>query len=235
MASALITFHFFSVNTQSLVSLTAALFENHDKTQFEVVHYPRTAFRPKLGTQKRIAGAVEGFIDLQNKGDAQIAQVIRRLEIDINIDLNGFTRDARCNVLARRVAPLQVSYLGYPGTMGTDYIDYVIADSTIIPKEQFPHYSECVVWLPDSYQVNDQQQHIPGMCQLVWNTIPQSRALCFVASTILTKFHPRYSRSGCGCFVLINTAFIWLIEAHPKVSRNHHREANETETFRRSD
>ncbi len=111
-------------------------------------------------TRLRIAGAVEHFIEVQNKSDQQIAQLIRQLEIDILIDLKGYTNDARYNVLARRPAPLQVNYLGYPGTMGADYVDYIIADRTIIPEEQFPFYSERVVWLPDSYQVNDSQDLI---------------------------------------------------------------------------
>jgi predicted O-linked N-acetylglucosamine transferase (SPINDLY family) len=78
--------------------------------------------------------------------------------IDIAIDLNGFTDDGRLKVLSRRAAPLQVNYPGYPGTMGADFIDYVIADSTIIPKEEFSFYTERIVSLPNSYQVNDRQR-----------------------------------------------------------------------------
>src|SRR5262249_53294968 len=139
--------------------LIAGLLEQHDRTQFEVT---AISFGPALNSnmRQRIAGAVEHFVDVRNKSDREVAELIRRLEIDIVIDLKGFTYDARYNVLAQRAAPLQVNYLGYPGTMGADFIDYIIADRTIIPKEQFPTYSECVVWLPDSYQVNDRQRRI---------------------------------------------------------------------------
>jgi protein O-GlcNAc transferase len=89
--------------------------------------------------------------------DGEIMELIRRHEIDVIVDLTGLTLNTRSDVLSRRVAPIQVSFLGYPATMGADWIDYIIADSTIIPAENFGHYSEQVVWLPDTFQPNAYQ------------------------------------------------------------------------------
>jgi protein O-GlcNAc transferase len=136
--------------------LISGLFEKHNSSRFEIYAISLVSDQ-NPDARRRIAGAVEHFIDVQNRSDQEIADIIRQLEIDILVDLNGFTNNARRDVLARRVAPVQVNYLGYPGTMGADYVDYIIADPTIVPKEQFPFYSERVVWLPDTYQPNTYQ------------------------------------------------------------------------------
>jgi predicted O-linked N-acetylglucosamine transferase (SPINDLY family) len=86
--------------------------------------------------------------------------MIQQLEIDIAIDLNGITRNSRPNILSRRPAPVQVNYLGYAGSMGAEYIDYIIADSTVVPRDQFAFFSEKVVWLPDSFMVNDSRRRV---------------------------------------------------------------------------
>src|SRR5262249_44125908 len=139
--------------------LAAGLFEQHDRSRFEVTGL---SFGPDQNSamRQRIKHAFERFLDVAQKTDQEIADVIRRLEIDIAVDLKGFTQHNRLNVLARRPAPIQVNYLGYPGTMGASYIDYIIADATIIPAEQCRFYSEQVVWLPDTYQPNDSKRKI---------------------------------------------------------------------------
>ena len=139
--------------------LTVGLFEQHDKSRFEVTGI---SFGPDENStmRHRIRDAFEHFMDVQHQSDQNIADLIRRLEIDIVIDLMGFTQHNRLDILARRVAPVQVNYLGYPGTMGANYIDYIIADPTIIPADQRAFYTEQVVWLPETYQVNDKRRHI---------------------------------------------------------------------------
>ena len=139
--------------------LLAGLFEQHDKLRFEVTGI---SFGPCQNStvQHRIKSSFERFVDGQHKSDQNIAELIWQLEIDIAVDLNGFTADNRLNILARRAAPIQVNYLGYPGTMGASYIDYVLADATIIPENQRAFYAEQVVWLPECYQVNDDRRRI---------------------------------------------------------------------------
>jgi predicted O-linked N-acetylglucosamine transferase (SPINDLY family) len=139
--------------------LTAGLFEHHDRSRFEV-----TAISFEAGQDsdfcRRIRLGFERFIDARLQSDQDIAALIRRLEIDIIVDLNGFTRNGRLGVFSRRPAPIQVNYLGYAGTMGADYYDYIVADPTVIPREHFEFYSENVAWLPDSFMANDAAREI---------------------------------------------------------------------------
>lgn len=139
--------------------LMAELFELHDKSQFELVGF---SFGPKTNDEMRIrlGRSFDKFIEVGGKSDFEVAKLSRDLNIDITVDLKGFTQDARTGIFAHRAAPIQVNYLGYPGTMGADYIDYIIADRTLIPLESQSCYSEKVVYLPNSYQVNDRKRLI---------------------------------------------------------------------------
>ena len=114
--------------------MTIGLFEQHDRSRFEVTGI---SFGPDQNSpmRQRIKAGVEHFVDVRDKSDREIAELIHRLEIDIAVDLMGFTMRGRLNVFARRPAPIQVNYLGYPGTLGASYIDYIIADLTIIPED----------------------------------------------------------------------------------------------------
>ena len=143
----------------AVAQMSVGLFEHHDRSRFEVTG---VSFGPDQDSpmRQRIKGAFEHFVDVRDKSDQEIAELIRRLEIDIAVDLTGFTLNNRLNVFARRPAPIQVNYLGYPGTMGASYIDYILANSTIIPEDQCAFYDERVVWLPESYQVNDNRRAI---------------------------------------------------------------------------
>jgi protein O-GlcNAc transferase len=103
----------------------------------------------------RLKGAFDRFIDARSLSDADVARLMRDLEIDIAIDLNGFTDGLRPDILAGRPAPIQVSYLGYAGTMGGPHWDYILADRFVIPEESKQYFAEQVVYLPDSFMVND--------------------------------------------------------------------------------
>lgn len=134
--------------------LTAELFELHNRDQFEVF-----AFSFGINTEdylrKRLEKAFDQFIDVRNQSDEEIALLARQMEIDIAVDLGGFTAGFRVGIFARKAAPIQVNYLGYPGTMGADFMDYIIADPTLIPQYKQQHYSEKIAYLPDTYMVND--------------------------------------------------------------------------------
>lgn len=110
--------------------------------------------------RSRLLSAFDQFIDVRDKSDMQIAQLAREMKIDIAIDLQGYQTMHRTGIFACRAAPVQVSFLAYPGTLGAEYIDYLIADSTLIPPESRPHYAEKIAYLPNSYQVNDRQRTI---------------------------------------------------------------------------
>ena len=134
--------------------LAAELFELHDRDRFEVVG---VSFGPDDGSEMRVRlrRSFDQFHDVISRADGEVARLLRDLEVDIAIDLKGHTENKRLGILAHRPAPVQVSYLGYPGTMGTDFIDYIVADRIVLPFDQQPFYSEAIVHLPDSYQVND--------------------------------------------------------------------------------
>jgi predicted O-linked N-acetylglucosamine transferase (SPINDLY family) len=138
-----------------VAQLAAGLFERHDRSRFEVTAISLRAEEPESDLRRRLKSAFARFVEVQSKSDSEIAGLIRQLEIDIVIDLNGLTDGRRPNILAQRPAPVQVSYLGYAGTMGTPNIDYILADATVIPADQQLFYTEKVVWLPDSFMVTD--------------------------------------------------------------------------------
>jgi len=134
--------------------LAAGLFERHDRSRFTTYAF---SFGPNDGssTRKRLERAFDGFFDVGGSSDEDIAAQVANLGIDIAVDVKGHTLGGRPRIFALRPAPVQVSFLAYPGTMGTDFIDYLVADRHVIPDAERPHYSERVIYLPDSYQVND--------------------------------------------------------------------------------
>lgn len=140
--------------------LMAELLEIHDAGQFEVIGI---SFGPddKSAVRGRLIKAFSQFHDVRNLSDEAVARLLRELEVDIAVDLKGFTQGSRIGILAYRPAPLQVSYLGYPGTTGADFIDYVIADPVVLPFDQQVWYSERIVHLPDCYQPNDSRRAVP--------------------------------------------------------------------------
>ena len=103
----------------------------------------------------RLARAFDRFVDVRALSDERVARLLREMEIDIAVDLKGHTTEARFRILAHRPAPVQVAYLGYPGTCGAGFIDYVLADRFVLPEAERQHWTEKVVYLPDCYQVND--------------------------------------------------------------------------------
>ncbi|HKW81161.1 MAG TPA: tetratricopeptide repeat protein [Casimicrobiaceae bacterium] len=137
--------------------LAAGLFELHDRHAFEItaVSFGRASDGPM---RRRLERAFDRFVDVRMLGDREVAGMLRRSEIDIAVDLKGFTAHSRPGILACRPAPVQVNYLGFPGTMGADYIDYIVADGQVIPPGDELFYAEKVVRLPDSYQVNDSRR-----------------------------------------------------------------------------
>jgi protein O-GlcNAc transferase len=142
-------------------SLIAELFELHDRARFEVLG---VSFGHDDGSEMRarLVKAFDQFHDVRAAGDRDVAKLLSELEVDVAIDLKGYTQDCRPEILAHRPAPIQVNYLGYSGTMGADFVDYIIADRIVLPFDQQPFYTEQIVHLPDSYQVNDGQRKIVG-------------------------------------------------------------------------
>jgi predicted O-linked N-acetylglucosamine transferase (SPINDLY family) len=138
--------------------LMAGLFESHDRSMFEVTAF---AFGPDIrdAMRERLERAFDRFVDVRQKSDQEVAVLARSLRIDIAIDLGGYTGHSRPKIFANRAAPIQISYIGYLGTMGAPYMDYLIADPTVVPADERQNYSEKLIYLP-SYQVNDSRRRI---------------------------------------------------------------------------
>ena len=134
--------------------LMAKVFEAHDPENFEIYAY---SFGPDKNDEmrQRLINAVDVFRDVIGINDRTIAVIAQQDKIDIAIDLKGHTKDAKTGIFAYRAAPLQINYLGYPGTMGCDFIDYIIADKITIPDQYEPYYNESIIRLPHSYQATD--------------------------------------------------------------------------------
>src|SRR5271169_4298887 len=139
--------------------LTAGMFEHHDRRRFETT---AISLGPGDGSEmrRRLEAAFDRFIDAQDKSDAEVAALVRALEIDILIDLNGYAGAWRTGIPAHRPAPVQVNYVGYTGTMAVPFIDYIIADRVVIPAEHQIYYSEKVVYLPHTYLPGDNKRVI---------------------------------------------------------------------------
>ena len=141
--------------------LMAGVFEHHDKARFETYAF---SYGPddNSAMRARLERAFDRFFDVSGESDRAIAAMLREHEIDIAVDLKGYTGSARPGILALRPAPVQVHYLGYPGTMGAEYIDYLVADRVVIPDEERAFYTEQIAYLPDTYQCNDRKRALPG-------------------------------------------------------------------------
>jgi predicted O-linked N-acetylglucosamine transferase (SPINDLY family) len=138
----------------STAYLRVGVFENQDRDRFEVIAFDN-GWDDGGNTRARINRAIDRIIDIKSLSDDQVADLIERERIDILVDLNGFNGRHRMGVFALRPAPVQVTFPGYPGTLGADYIDYILADQTIIPPEQWQFYNEQPAIMPDCYQAND--------------------------------------------------------------------------------
>ncbi|WP_157050477.1 tetratricopeptide repeat protein [Herbaspirillum rhizosphaerae] len=139
--------------------LMAELFEKHDREAFELIGF---SYGPDITDpmRQRVSSAMDRFIDVRHESDAAVVAMSRDIGIDIAVDLKGYTQDSRIGIFACGAAPVQVSYLGYPGTLGAPYIDYLIGDKVITPDAAATHYSEQIVRLPHSYQINDRTRAI---------------------------------------------------------------------------
>jgi predicted O-linked N-acetylglucosamine transferase (SPINDLY family) len=146
-------------------------------------------------------------------------------EIDLLIDLNGFTQNARPGIFTRRPAPVQVNYLGFPGTMGASYIDYIIADRIIIPEEEQKHYVEKVIYLPDSYQVTDARRPIlPNVPARSEVGLPDD-AFVYCAFNRTSKFTPLLFDVWMRLLARTAGSVLWLLDGDPVARENLRREA----------
>jgi protein O-GlcNAc transferase len=199
--------------------LLVGTLEHHDKSRFDVTaislgHDDNSELR------RRLMNSVEHFIDAKAFGDDQIASLIKSSEIDILVDLMGFTGGSRTRVFSRRPAPIQVNYLGYAGTMAAPYIDYIVADRLVIPEEKRTSYLEKVVYLPNSYMANDSKRKISGQPQRRSDYgLPES-GFVFCSFNNSYKFTPEVFDVWMRLLKEIDGSVLWLSETNETATRN---------------
>lgn len=204
--------------------LMADLFERHDRTRFELVAF---SFGPDVRDEMRdrLSAAFDRFVDVSVKSDQEVAELSRELAIDVAVDLKGFTRDERHGIFSHRAAPIQVNYLGYPGTLAAGCIDYIIADPMLIPADSRQHYAEKVVYLPGSYQVNDRRRRIADrqFSRAELGLPPAGFVFCCFNRNY--KITPDTFGSWARILERIEGSVLWLLEDHPVAARNLRSEA----------
>jgi protein O-GlcNAc transferase len=206
--------------------LMAGLFERHDRARFETTAVSFGPDEPSA-MRSRLKEAFDRFIDVRQKSDREVANLLRGLEIDIAVDLKGYTTDERTGIFAQRPAPIQVNYLGFPGTTGTDFFEYILADRFVIPEDHRAYYTEKVVYLPDTYQVNDSSREIaePGPSRAAVGLPENGLVLCSFNNSY--KIAPAVFGAWIRLLHQVPGSVLWLLGDNADAIRNLQREASE--------
>jgi predicted O-linked N-acetylglucosamine transferase (SPINDLY family) len=207
-----------------MCSLMAEIFERHDRSRFEILGF---SFGPdKAGEMRmRVSAAMDRFLDVRSVPDREVARLSRELEVDIAVDLMGFTDNSRTGIFAERASPIQVSYLGYVGSMGANYIDYLIADDTVVPEPSQQYYSEKIIYLPDCYQPNDSRR-VPSttLYTRAGEGLPENRFVyCCFNNTF--KITPAIFDLWMRILGQVEGSVLWLLESNQWAAENLRKEA----------
>lgn len=200
--------------------LVAELFELHDRDKFEVYGFSLAKAPDGDATRERIKKGVDHFYELADKSEIEIATLARKLNIDIAVDLTGFTQESKTKIFAYRAAPIQVNYLGYPGTMGSDYMDYLIADQTLIPFDFQQFYSEKIAYLPNSYQANDRKRAISEKSFTRKELDLPENGFVYCCFNKNYKILPNIFDIWMRILAKVEGSVLWLLEDNPSVVIN---------------
>jgi len=212
------------LRTHPVAFLVAGLIERHDRRRFEVLGY---SCGPDDGSaiRARLTGAFDHVVDLQAASDRQAAERIHADAVDILVDLTGYTAHGRTAILAHRPAPIQVNYLGYPGTTGADFIDYIIVDRFVVPADQQPFFSERLVHLPNCYQpceiIQEVAERTPSRAEC---GLPE-QGFVFCCFNNVLKITPELFDIWMRLLAAVPGSVLWLVTATPSVKDNLWREA----------
>jgi predicted O-linked N-acetylglucosamine transferase (SPINDLY family) len=204
--------------------LMAGVLECHNKKDFEIFAFDN-GWDDQSQTRQRIEAAVHRIVPIRDVSDSRAAALVRDYEIDILVNLNGYFGGDRTLLFAQRPAPLQVSYLGFPGTLGADYIDYIIADSHVIPENEREFYTEKIVWLPDSYQANDREKIIaPRLFSRAECGLPE-HGFVFCCFNNNYKILPGLFDAWLRILARTQGSVLWLLEDNVTAAANLKKEA----------
>lgn len=199
--------------------LMVHLLELHDRDNFEV-HAFSYGPTPRDAMHHRVRAAVEHFHDVHEVGDEQIALLARERGIDIAVDLKGYTQNGRAGLFAHRAAPVQISYLGYPGTLGLPAMDYIVADRRVLPEAQAAHYSESIIYLPHSYQVNDSGRDISAQCPSRLEAGLPAQGFVFCCFNNSYKIGPGEFSIWMRLLDQVDGSVLWLLAGNPGMRDN---------------
>jgi len=202
----------------------AELLELHDRSKFEVIG---ASFGVDDGSEMRarLAEGFDRFLDVRAMGDFDAARLLRDLEVDIVVDLMGYTRYSRPGILANRPAPIQVGYLGYPGTLGADVNDYVLADKFVLPEENHGFYSEKIVTLPESYQANDSRRKVAERTPTRIEVGLPEQGFVFCCFNNSYKILPTMFDVWMRLLTEVPGSVLWILEDNAAAAENLRREA----------
>ena len=207
-----------------VAQLTAQMFEQHDRNRFEIIAF---SFGPESNDamRQRLMQAFDQFIDVRNQTDKEIAQLARQMGVDIAVDLNGFTAESRFGIFSYRVAPIQINYLGYPGTVGSDYMDYIIADTTLIPESAQSFYSEKVVYLPHTYMPSDRTKVVSDRIFTREELGLPASGFVFCCFNNNYKITPTTFEGWMRILKQVPDSVLWLAQDNPLAPENLRKEA----------
>ena len=204
--------------------LMARLFELHDRDAFAIHAYSYGRVQSD-GMRRRIVAAVDEFHDVHHLTDREVAELCRSHDIDIAVDLKGYTQYSRLGIFSYRVAPVQISYLGYPGTTGAPFMDYVMADEVVIPEDQRIHYSEQIIYLPHSYQVNDDARTISAEVPSRVDAGLPEEGFVFCCFNNNFKIGPREFDIWMRLLQQVNGSVLWLFSSSKAAEENLRKQA----------
>lgn len=202
--------------------LMAEVFEHHDRDRFEVFAYSHGP-DDASDMRRRVQQSIEHFLDVRELSDQKIAQRIAEDSIDILIDLKGHTAQNRLGIFAYRPAPVQATFLGFPGTTGTSEMDYIIGDPMVTPLAHAAHFSEAIAQMPVCYQPNDRQRPLPSTRQRADVGLPDD-AVVLCGFNQPYKISPEVMDVWCGLLNDIPDAVLWLLDWHRQARPNLDRE-----------
>lgn len=205
--------------------LMADVVELHDRANFDVIG---VSYGPRKtdAMRRRMEAAFDRFLDVEKMSGAQTSEVMQGLQIDIAIDLQGFNQYNRMLEIFRpRAAPIQVLYLGWPGTSGATFYDYVVADSVIIPKENLSFFSESVVWLPNSYQANDRKRAVAPTAPTRSECSLPDDAFVYSCFNNTFKILPEIFDAWMRVLGSVPNSVLWLLATTQEAQENLRREA----------
>jgi protein O-GlcNAc transferase len=207
----------------ALSLLMAGVFERHDRGRFTTFG---VALRPPVNSPfgTRVVRAFDRWVDVHEASDLKVAQTLRDLQVDIAVDLMGYTLGDRLNIFAHRFAPVQISYLGFPATTGTSFHDYILADDYVIPEEARQHYSEQVIYLPDCFQANDDRRQMgerrPTRADV---GLPQD-GFVFCSFNNSYKLNPAQLDIWCRLLAAVPDSVLWMVADSQDAQNNLRRE-----------